>query len=195
MALRSRPQGAALLGPSARSRSNLAVADKGAESDFIGESLQKVFFFFWLNLCDVPQLKSDPLLKSRAEELSWTTLFLGGGGRHWRINSGLAKPWYMKSWRLRMNNVQWSEEKKMEQWWNQRKAKLASTQICGRILSGSHSGVLPKRDEFCPLLIFSHSFNLVLSLSAVTLPPVSRTYLLCQLSSCIRARLSYGRSR
>lgn len=71
--------------------------------------------FFLLNLCDVTQLKSDPMLKYRVEELSWTRLFffffLWEGTRHWRINYGPAKPWYMKSWRSRINNGQWSERK------------------------------------------------------------------------------------
>lgn len=43
-----------------------------------------------------------------------------------------------------------------------------------------------KHDSFGPPLIFSRSLILVLSLSAVTLPPIYCTYLLCQLSSCIR---------
>lgn len=34
-----------------------------------------VFFYFLPNLCDVTQLKSDPMLKYRVEELSWTRLF------------------------------------------------------------------------------------------------------------------------
>lgn len=42
MALRSRPQGTALLSPSAEARSNLADADK-EQSDFIVESLQEFF--------------------------------------------------------------------------------------------------------------------------------------------------------
>lgn len=70
MALRSRPQGTALLSPSARARSNLAEADKERESDFMSNSLQEFFFFLLLNLCDVTQLKSDPMLKYRVEELS-----------------------------------------------------------------------------------------------------------------------------
>lgn len=75
---------------------------------------------------------------------------------------------------------------KIVQQLTQRKAKLANTQTCCRSWPRVTLVFPLKHYEFCPLLIFSHSFNPALSLSAVTLPPISRTYLLCQLFSCIR---------
>lgn len=69
MALRSRPKGTALLSPSARARSNLAEADK--EPRVTSCRIRcKSFFYFLPNLCDMTQLKSDPMLKYRVEELS-----------------------------------------------------------------------------------------------------------------------------